>query len=215
MFFRTCSLLYYQVHRRVLHDDSLGVGEPLNEPGIDGKGLIVRGKQYVYLDDIASSVRLHRVAAQRLYMSPSLAITPLTTSADDYSKKFHTTWSSLKNRLPDNVHLLTLEQWVAGSVLVRFEHFFEKDEDPVLSMPAIVQLKDLFAPFSIDSVDELTLGADQMLSDAVRLQWTVQDYGRTERDMKAFVTPVDPQKLEVVLKPMQIRTFQVTLKSQQ
>lgn len=41
--------------------------------------------------------------------------------------------------------------------------------------------QDLFAPFSIDSVDELTLGANQLLSEATRLQWNVQDYGRTER----------------------------------
>jgi hypothetical protein len=32
------------VHRRLLFDDSLGVGEPLNETGIDKKGMIVRGK---------------------------------------------------------------------------------------------------------------------------------------------------------------------------
>jgi len=50
-------------------------------------------------------------------------------------------WSGLKRRLPDNVHLLTLEQWEASSILLRLEHFYAKDEDPVLSQPAKVQLK--------------------------------------------------------------------------
>ena len=32
------------VHRRTLNDDNLGVGEPLNETGINGKGLRVRSR---------------------------------------------------------------------------------------------------------------------------------------------------------------------------
>jgi len=47
----------------------------------------------------------------------------------------------VKRVLPDNVHLLTLEQWEAGTILLRLEHFYAKDEDPVLSQPAKVQLK--------------------------------------------------------------------------
>ena len=51
---------------------------------------VCTGKHYVYLDDIAASVRLHREAAQRLYMAPSLAFTSLQTTAEDYTRKFHT-----------------------------------------------------------------------------------------------------------------------------
>jgi len=50
-------------------------------------------------------------------------------------------WSALKRFLPDNVHLLTLEQWEAATLLLRLEHFYAKDEDPVMSQPAKVQLK--------------------------------------------------------------------------
>jgi hypothetical protein len=50
-------------------------------------------------------------------------------------------WSGLKGQLPDNVNLLTLEQWDARSLLVRLEHFYASNEDPQMSQPATVQLK--------------------------------------------------------------------------
>ena len=50
-------------------------------------------------------------------------------------------WSGLKKALPDNVNLLTLEQFGPKDVLLRLEHIYENGEDPALSKPVTLSLR--------------------------------------------------------------------------
>ncbi|XP_055327449.1 lysosomal alpha-mannosidase-like isoform X2 [Paramacrobiotus metropolitanus] len=65
------------MHRRLLYDDALGVGEALNEPGSDGKGLVVRGKHYLTFTKIATAASIQRLLAQEVYWQPSFAFLPV------------------------------------------------------------------------------------------------------------------------------------------
>lgn len=58
------------LHRRLLQDDGLGMDEPLNEPGIDRRGLIIRGKHYLLIGPIDSVIRSTRQLSKQLYMHP-------------------------------------------------------------------------------------------------------------------------------------------------
>lgn len=62
--------LEIMLHRRLLHDDFLGVGEALNEPGLDGRGLIVRGTQKLLLNRPDEAARAHRDLGLKMMISP-------------------------------------------------------------------------------------------------------------------------------------------------
>ena len=70
--FIRCIFSFQKLHRRLFHDDRRGVGEPLNETGQFGDGLIIRGKQYVILDNLTSSTYLHRMLGEALMLEPEL-----------------------------------------------------------------------------------------------------------------------------------------------
>ncbi|XP_052266836.1 lysosomal alpha-mannosidase-like isoform X2 [Dreissena polymorpha] len=212
------------VHRRTLYDDCLGVGEPMNETGSDHNGLIIRGKMFVHSGTTDTAAQFHRDFALRQYMAPlpMFAVTDMKYS--DYSTYFRTMWSGLKQELPPNVHLLTLEQFGGPPIgpvdtqtyLIRLEHFYEKGEDAELSQPVSVNIQDLFVPFSIVGAEELTLGANLALSDLNRLQWQAKDQYVRDKEDKIYKVekrvPLSSALDPVMLNPMEIRTLQVTLR---
>lgn len=68
--------------------------------------------------------------------------------------------------MPPNIHLLTLEPWKGKSILLRLEHFIQKNEDPSrLSEPITVDLVSLFTKLKITSIKETTLSANQFKED--------------------------------------------------
>ncbi len=46
------------------------MGEPINETGVNGDGLIIRGKHLIILDDLKNSTEHHRLLGEALMLKP-------------------------------------------------------------------------------------------------------------------------------------------------
>lgn len=200
--------LEIMLHRRLLHDDRLGVGEPLNETAY-GEGLVVRGKHVLIVQPPATSALYHRVASQNLYMHPLATYSLTQQTYDTYSTAYRQTWSAITDALPLNVHLLTLDQLSATEYLVRVENYFELLEDDNYSHPVTIDLQSIFKSIgTITSAVELTLGANLALANLNRLDWTAR---MEESSSMAKPEERSVKDTTVRLIPMDIRTFQVTI----
>ncbi|XP_053573804.1 lysosomal alpha-mannosidase [Bombina bombina] len=196
------------VHRRLLYDDYRGVGEALLEPGEYGQGIVVRGRHILLLDNPRDSADMHRPLALHEYMSPHIILSPSDSvpyySGLDSQKQF----SALGAELPQNVHLLTLAQYSANSVILRLEHPFQGHDSVNFSQPVTVNLQTMFSSFTLSNFVETTLSANLEKSKLKRMEW------RTSGDHKASSLPNFKSKLDpsqVTLKPMEIRTFLATI----
>ncbi|XP_063233903.1 lysosomal alpha-mannosidase-like [Bacillus rossius redtenbacheri] len=194
--------LELMVHRRLFHDDAFGVGEALNEQAY-GKPLVARGKHYLLLGDTASAISSERLLAQEILLAPWLFFSS-PRAAGQWEKQM----SGLKLALPRNVHVLTLEPWKDGTVLLRLEHIFQKSEDSSLSQAVTVNLQEFFSTMTVVSARETTLDGNQWLSATRRMQWRTDP--PAARQEEATSSPGD--SLEVSLRPMQIRTFVLEVK---
>ncbi len=107
--------------------------------------------------------------------------------------------------LPSNLHLLTLAKYDSDTLLVRIEHFYELVEDPILSNPVTIDLKDFLSRFGeIYDVKEMALGANMLVDDLdQRLKWKSQLVNKIEKDKE------NTTDFQYTFNPMQIRTFLV------
>ena len=206
------------VHRRLLYDDAFGVGEALNEMAF-GEGLVIRGKHWVQISPNGKYLpnRKHRFKAQQAFMDAGVNFVNTDMKFDEFKQHYAMQYTALGSvDLPENVHLLTLEEWHGNSrdaVLIRFEHMFDANEDPLLSRPVSFKLSGILKDFKISQVEEVILSANLQKEKLHRLQWNVEEDNDINQDdfETISLTGVDPEDIVVTLRPMQIRSFIVNI----
>jgi hypothetical protein len=204
------------VHRRLLADDGRGVGEPLNEGGVTGAGLVVRGLHRAGFAPASGGIAaaLRRGAMQDVALfAPIVRYMPGAVS----SPGAYTT--VLAAPLPPNVHLLTFQSIVADVVynslvraIVRLAHLYERGEHPTLSADATVDLAAALSPGlgTLLNCTETTLPGALPLAAAPRaeLRYVQGGEARSVRaPPEAAAAAAGEQAMVVTLTPMQVRTW--------
>ncbi|XP_012496872.1 PREDICTED: lysosomal alpha-mannosidase [Propithecus coquereli] len=192
--------LELMVHRRLVKDDRRGVGEPLLE---SGSGAWVRGRHLVLLDTVQTAAAGHRLLAEKEVLAPQVVLSQGGGAPYNLRAAPRKQFSGLRRELPPSVHLLTLARWGPGMLLLRLEHQFAVGEDSLrnLSSPVTLDLRDMFSAFTITSLQETTLAANQPWATASRLKW------RPNTGPRPRSTPYLLDPAAVTLEPMEIRTF--------
>ncbi|CAF3366663.1 unnamed protein product [Rotaria sp. Silwood1] len=197
------------IHRRVLTDDSLGVSETLNELGIDGQGLVVRGRHLLSIAKPDDNIKFFREYALKSVWRPIIAFrSDFKDQPLDYK-----TWSLLNTELPPQVNILTIEPLSHEknilTILFRIEHIYDRNEHSKLSESISIQIHKIFNNHKLVDAKEVTLGANMYKTGAFdRLKWTVDS---TYEDKSEYnETPIFDGRT-IHLYPMQIRSFIIKL----
>ena len=203
------------LHRRHLNTTFLGMGEVLNEPGLDatGHGLVARVSHVLRLDSAGTAAAGGAAAALGRVLPLTVALAPLPAGETPAAgAAAHTgQLAGLRAPLAPQLHVLTAQSLGGDQLLVRVQHLFEVGEDAALSRNASVALGPLFAAFNVTAVVETTLSASLPLAE-VR-PWTLRVQGEPEPVTLPVVPPAPAGPLFVVeLAPQMIRTFVCTVR---
>lgn len=157
------------LHRRLLHDDAFGVGEALNET-FEGKGLNVQGKHRILVTSNAEKTAKidERKRVLEMHLQPLVFIS--NAAKIDWSK-LKNCHGNLKTSLPDGLHLLTLEPFSPGKVLLRLENYLEKTDS---SSDVEVDLSSLFETIKLISLKETSLAANEWLENVKKISWDTE-----------------------------------------
>ncbi|KAK6168980.1 hypothetical protein SNE40_020119 [Patella caerulea] len=203
------------VHRRLFRDDGLGVSENLNELDVDNKGITYKGKHYLFVDTKENSAELARDMALELHLPPTLSFMQTTKSYSEWTDLYNTKWSGLRDVIPPNLHVLTLDQTRKGEreiYLLRVEHLYEVNEHKLLSQSASLQLENLFESFDIIAISELSLGANFKTNEVKRMQWKTDDGLLTPEQIGSEQNTLHlDAPFNIILQPMEIRTFHIQI----
>jgi len=207
------------VHRRLLADDGRGVGEPLNESGVTGAGLVVRGLHRAGFAPASggAAAALRRSAMQDVALFPPLVRFAPGAAAPAAAPPP----TVIVSALPPNLHLLTFQSVAvdaAGGLaraIVRLAHLFELGEHPTLSANATVDLAAALSPAlgALRNCTETTLPGALPLQDAPRAELRYVQQGGEERSVRAPRAAAEEEErgeegsMVVTLTPMQVRTW--------
>jgi len=197
------------LHRRLLHDDYRGVGEPLNETEA------VRTVHRVTFGASNEGGRNLRTMAYHINNPPTLFFaSSFNGDANAWFTSYEATYEPLTASLPPNVHVLNLRTLSeSGEVLVRLQHIYATDEDSSLSRPAQVNLATLFKNLKLVSIKEMSLSGNQLKTNVKRLQWKTGSASSAITGQHSGGT-ISADLPVVDLRPMEIRTFIVQLQRQ-
>ena len=79
--------LELMVHRRLLHDDAFGVGEPLSETQF-GRGLVARGTHFLILSNTSDAAHFYRPLAQHLNRHPLISFITTDKTLEEWSTQY-------------------------------------------------------------------------------------------------------------------------------
>ena len=201
------------VHRRLISDDAKGVSEALNEPGLDGKGLIVTGLTTVALLPVTDAPMVARTQQNRMYSYLHQSIAPLTQSVSDYLDTHHATRSYANaGVLPAEVEMTTLQVApvsVNGSqVLIRFSHSYGVDEVGGKVPVTFDVAKLLVQP--IKGMVELGLAGVAVKRPNSGYVWNTTT-AVSEEEEQGEEEVVQQSATTVTLNPMEVKTFGLIL----